>query len=293
MFPTFSYNWFMYQVMPVVGIVMVLVVPIVAIVFWKKVLPKSARTLFWCKKRNMPPLMIVHDSGRAEITMISEKRGGMVITKSGMYKLLPRFPTRRDFTKTVVAAPPVAVKAENLGVASAENLGVVDENVVPKPMLLDHNGDVLPPKLQELYTRYFPDYSGFISKRCQLRGLNLPFFLGYSGSACLVNPEALILYEAGQMAVQMNGIMNFNPNNLEGKELANAYQPLMIYDARVIKTIISDSYDETQLAAITTDAELIGLIGRGIGRFIPVITIIIIIVLAILGIMFVAPMMGG
>ena len=292
MFPTFSYNWFMYQVMPVVGIVMVLVFPIVAIVFWKKVLPKSARTLFWCKKRNMPPLLIVHDSGRAEITMISERRGGMVMTRSGKYKLLPRFPTRRDFSKTVVATPPVSVKAENLGVDGAENLGVVGENIVPKPML-DGNGEVLPVELQTLYEQYFPDYSGFISKRCQLRGLNLPFFLGYSGSACLVNPEALILYEAGQMAVQMNGIMNFNPNNIEGKELKNAYQPLMIYDARIIKTIISDSYDETQLAAITTDAELIGLIGRGIGRYLPVIYIIVIIVLAIVGITVIAPMIGG
>lgn len=285
MFPTFSYNWFMYQVMPVVGIVMVLVVPIVAVVFWKKFLPKSARTLFWCKKRNMPPLLIVHDSGRAEITMISERRGGMVMTRSGKYKLLPRFPTRRDFSKTVVATPPVSVKAENLGVDGAEPQ-------VRLPMT-DNNGEELSAELQALYNRYFPDYSGFISKRCQLRGLNLPFFLGYSGSACLVNPEALILYEAGQMAVQMNGIMNFNPNNVEGKELKNAYQPLMIYDARIIKTIISDSYDETQLAAITTDAELIGLIGRGIGRYLPVIYIIVIIVLAIVGITVIAPMIGG
>lgn len=289
----------MYVVMPLVGIVLMLVVPVVAIIFWKKILPKSARTLFWCKRRNMPPLLIVHDSGRAEITMISELEGGAVMTRSGKFKLLPRFLVKRDLKGTTG-------KTETTTPATPKEAPVVADGSPPSPVRREEPElrfispeeksalEKLPPRLQDIYNRYFPDYSNIISRRCHLKGLGgLPFFLGYSGTACLMNPEALILYEAGEMAVQMNDVMKFNPNGIEGKTIAGVSQPLMIYDARVIKALIPETYDETQITAIATKSEMIGLLGRGLGRYIPVITIVVIIVLAILGLMFVAPMLSG
>jgi len=287
----------MYQVMPVVGIVLTLTVPLVFFIFWKKVLPKAARTLFWCKRRNMPPLLIVHDSGRAELTMISEREGGAVMTRSGKFKLLPRFLSRRILklsTETNPKAAPLVAVENGSDQSQVQGQNGKGEVINTSPINVDLSElDKLPDAKKELYNRFFPDYSAFISKRCQLMGLNLPLFLGYSGTACLVNPEALILYEAGEMAVQMNGVMNFNPNNIEGKTMAGVPQPLMLYDARVIKALIPETYDETQITAIATKSEMIGLLGRGFGRFIPMISIIIIIVLAIVGIVVVAPMLGG
>jgi len=287
----------MYQVMPVVGIVLTLTVPLVFFIFWKKVLPKAARTLFWCKRRNMPPLLIVHDSGRAELTMISEREGGAVMTRSGKFKLLPRFLSRRILklsTETNPKAAPLVAVENGSDQSQVQGQNGKGEVINTSPINVDLSElDKLPDAKKELYNRFFPDYSAFISKRCQLMGLNLPLFLGYSGTACLVNPEALILYEAGEMAVQMNGVMNFNPNNIEGKTMAGVPQPLMLYDARVIKALIPETYDETQITAIATKSEMIGLLGRGFGRFIPMISIIIIVVLAIVGIFVVLPMIGG
>jgi len=57
--------------------------------------------------------------------------------------------------------------------------------------------------------------------------------------------------------------------------------------------LIPETYDETQITAIATKSEMIGLLGRGFGRFIPMISIIIIVVLAIVGIFVVLPMIGG
>lgn len=199
--------------------------------------------------------------------MIKEKRGGLCLTPSGKYKLLPRFLTKRPEKE---ADPDEVQQLTEINPATAP----------------------LPAKSKKIYDKYFVDYSNFISKRTFLMGLGLPFFVAYSGKACLLNLEALALYEAGEMAVEVDGQLKFNPNKVEGKTLSQAVYPLMPLDPRVIKTIIRDGFDETQLAAIQTDAELVGMLGRGFGRFMPFIMIAAIIIVVLL-VIFILPSILG
>jgi len=204
----------------------------------------------------MPPIQVVHDSGRRQLKMIREKKGGLIITNEGRYKLLPMFTAKRDSSQLEFDNPVEANPTETKKVES----------------------------LRQIYEDYYLDYSTWNSKRSQLVGLNMPFFVGYSGKACLLNPEALALYEAAEMSVNIEGKMSFNPNELKGEELKgkpsarNAVQPLMPLDPRVIKEIINEGFDETQIAAIQTDSEMLGQLGRGYGKLIPIAVILIIVV---------------
>lgn len=67
------------------------------------------------------------------------------------------------------------------------------------------------------YSYYYRD---FVSKRSLCIGLDMPIWFGYSGVACLLNPLALALYEAGEMKVQTSkGKFLFNPKKKRGKRI--------------------------------------------------------------------------
>lgn len=108
---------------------------------------------------------------------------------------------------------------------------------------------------------YEKDYRDFITKRTILTGLDLPFFIGYAGKLTLLNPEALALYEAGDMYVKTSEGPLFNPNKKKDRSIRKALQPLMLLDIRKIKDLIGVQFDVTQIAAIITESERIGYLG--------------------------------
>lgn len=256
--------WFLYVFFPLVGIVTTLLMPWLPFVLWKKLMPKPARTLFWAARRKQPPIIVAHDSGRADIALIHERRGsGVVMTDKGKYKLLPRYVSRLPESKDE--------KTE-----AKKKRGKETEN----------NPNGIKAKLAQIKEKFIADYSAWIVKRANLVGLNLPIFFGYSGKLCLLNPEALALYEAGDLMIKTEDVDLFNPNSIEGKSITDALQPLMLLDPRQIKEIIYKGFDESQIAAIVVDSEMIGLLGRGFKRYLPIIGIIMIIIAVILGLMF-------
>ncbi len=255
-------QYIQYMVLPYVGLFSIIFVPMLFYVLWRKLLPEAARIMFWAKRRNKSLLLIVHDSGRGEFTLISERRGsGVVMTDGGKYKMLPRY-----VSKHLTPTNP----GSDLSNPSNEDGTVKAVKTV----------------------QYEKVYTDYINKRCILKGLNLPFYVGYSGKLNLLNPEALALYEMGEMKVPTTEGMLFNPKNVPGKNIADALQPLQLVDARVIKELFSKSFDETQIAAIVADAELLGLMGRGFGRFLPWLMILGIIALAIVGLLVLPDLLG-
>ena len=131
--------------------------------------------------------------------------------------------------------------------------------------------------------KYEKDYRDLLTKRALLTGLDLPMFFGYSGKVCLLNPEALALYEAAEMKIQtVEGKPMFNPRNKRGKSLRHKLQPLMLLDPRKIKDLIGRQFNVSQIGALIVESERIGLLGRGWGRFI--LPIGLIITAAIIGI---------
>ena len=140
---------------------------------------------------------------------------------------------------------------------------------------------------------YVRDYSDWIVKRCNLIGLGLPFFVGYSGKLCLLNPEALALYEAGEIMVETEDGTLFNPNKVRGKMREDAFQPLLLLDPRKTKEIINEGFDEAQMAAIVVDSELIGALGRGFGKYLPIVAIVVVIAFVLLGLMFLPQILQG
>lgn len=247
--------------MPVIGLVCSLTLPWLPLFLWKKLIPKPARTLFWAKRRNRPPIYIVHDSGRAVLTTIEERRGnGIVITENEKYKLLPRYVSRIVGTK------------------DEEEEG---EDGEKKKKSKPSTGS------EVTETKYMRDYSDFMNKRSNMIGLGLPMFLGYSGKLCLLNPEALALYEAGEMKVHTEDLTMFNPHDHKGKDEAKAMQPLLLLEPRKIKNIIKQGFDETQIAAIVVDSELIGFLGRPwIKKYLPIIGIIMIVGAVVMALIF-------
>lgn len=270
--------WLMYVLLPLIGIILLIAVPVLGTVFWKKLMPRAAKELFWCKMRGMPPAIICHDSGRAEIQSFIERRGsGVVITNKGKYKLLPRYVS--------VDSLPISVEnsqEETIGENASAQENLAQNGDEPnKPMLKEEEDDKV--ALGRSIRKVLRDYSDFFSKRSILMGLGMPIFFGYSGKLCLLHPDALALYEAGQMKVNVDENTVFYKGDADKK--GDALEPLMQLDPRAIKTLINKGFDETQMAAITTDAELVGLMGRPshIGSYI---LIIIIVIVAALGILF-------
>jgi len=205
---------FWFQILPIVGLLFLAVVSWLIPFWWIKRVPEAAKILEKAAREKKPPAIIVHDTGRAAITLIKERMGeGIVVTDQGNFKILPQY---------------IRVEGDKKG--NPEGL-------------------------------YEKDYRDFITKRTLLTGLDLPMFVGYSGKLCLLNPEALALYEAGDMYVKTSEGSLFNPNKKKGKTIKEALQPLMLMDIRKIKDLIGVQFDVTQIAAIITESERIGFLG--------------------------------
>jgi len=236
-------------------LILIVCVPIIFIWFWKRMLPKASRTFFWIHRRKTPPLLLCHDSGKGMLVGIKERAGeGVVMTDRGRYKILPRY----------LSASPAKPKGEEEA-GPALNPNPLDEMTVK-------------------------DYSDWVVKRTYLEGLGLPFFVGYTGSLCLLNPEALALYEAGNLAFQNEeGKFMFNPRKVKGKTVDKALQPLLLLDPRKIKQIVPAGYDHEQIAALVADAEELARLGKGIPRAALMGILVILIIVAVVGLLFFAP----
>lgn len=276
---------FFYVTMPifyVIGMVFCFVgIPII-IWFYKRKIPKAARTLIWSGIRREPPLLLCHDSGRGELTTIRERRGeGIVVTQQNKYKILPRWMPKVPLSaflggQTTAAAPqgslPQAPAAE--GDVNSEGTEEQEQDTeMPQPPQAPET-QRLPSGVEKdlhkvfniklLKENFIIDYSDWIVKRTYLVGLDLPFFVGYTGKLCLLNPEALALYEAGEMCIRTEDAVLFNPNKIEGKSIENAFQPLLLLDPRKIQQIIYEGFDQSQIAGIVADSEEIARIRQGI-----------------------------
>lgn len=243
-----------FQIFYVIGMVTAFTGIPIFILFWKKWLPKTARTFFWAKIRRTPPLFLAHDSGRGEITTIQERRGeGIVKTRENKYKILPRVIPKENMDET---------KKEQ----DAETMGKL-----------------------EFLNKYFSfDFSDWTSYRSSLVGLNLPFWIGYTGKICLLNPVALAMFEAGDMIIHSaDGIM-FNPHNIKDKNPEDAVQPLMLLEARKIKAAIYKGFDTSQVAACIADTEEEMRVGKGINRG-ALMGIFVIAIIGIMILMFILP----
>lgn len=158
-------------------------------------------------------------------------------------------------------------------------------------VITDHGKYRLLPRYVEATEKDNPknqlDYSAeWITKRSIMASLGLPFYIGYSGSLCLLNPEALAWYEAGKIFVPTAN--NPVPNEKQ-KDLP---KPLMLLDLKSIKSIINRAFDTTQISAVLQDMYLLGLLGRGFNKTLISIGAIILVVVAVLAILFFLPQMG-
>lgn len=282
----------------IVGMVFCFVGVPFMIYFYKRKIPKAARTLFWAGLRREPPLLLCHDSGRGELTTIRERKGeGIVMTAQNKYKILPRWRARiplsamlgQNKSEPEVAAP--MTEGEQQVDPQAEAPQQPQAPVSPETPEINLQS-VFNVKL--LKENFILDYSDWIVKRTFLVGLDLPFFVGYTGKLCLLNPEALALYEAGEMMIRTEDEVMFNPNKLEGKTMENAMQPLLLLDSRKIQQIIYEGFDQSQIAGVVADSEELARIGQGISPKMKVIIAIIVIgVLAAAGLFFLPQLMSG
>jgi len=256
------FMWFFYVVCPLVGLVFMLTAPWLIPLIWLRLIPKPARTLTWASRKKQPPAIIVHDSGRAAVTLIKERRGeGVVVTDRGKYKLLPRYIGLGTETET-----------EQEGKKKGKNPNGEDKKV----------------------TRVLKNFRDWVTKRAILTGLNMPIYFGYSGSLCLLNPEALALYEAGEMKVQTpEGVFDFNPEKKRNKKIEDAVQPLMLLDPRAIKAIINRTFDTTQISSIVEDAIELGRLGRPFNKtLLGILAVGLVVGVAILAFVMLGPQMG-
>jgi hypothetical protein len=277
--------------------------------FWKRKLPKAARTIFWASLRGLPLILLCHDSGRGELTTITERKGeGIVITAQGKYKILPRWmpklpwgemQKRADEAAKQKAAAAAIQAEKEAGETTAESQDTASPSV-PHPASLEqvaaeHSGIDLSKILRQ---DFMLDYSDWIVKRTFLVGLNLPFFVGYTGKLCLLNPEALALYEAGEMMIKgIEGTL-FNPNQEKKpdgseKSVDDALQPLMLLDGRKIQQIIYNGFDQSQVAGVVADSEEIARIGQGMSPKTKIILMIILIAIVAGAALFFLPQIIG
>jgi len=268
-----------FQIFYIVGLIFSFTALPLFVLFWKRWMPKTARTLFWAARRGTPPLLLVHDSGRGELTTVRERKGeGIVMTKEGKYKILPRVMPKTPLEDQIVKSITEATEAKN-----PKSESDVDVEVdIPE-------GADKPSRLSILKDKFILDYSDWILKRCMLVGMKMPFWVGYTGKLCLLNPEALALYEAGEMFVRTEDRTLFNPNNIEGKNQKDAMQPLLLIDARKIQQIIYNGFDQSQIAGVVADSEEIARLGRGLSKGM-IGVILILVVIGIIGLaMFALP----
>lgn len=270
--------------------------------FWKRKLPKAARTIFWASLRGLPLILLCHDSGRGELTTITERKGeGIVITAQGKYKILPRWMPKLPWGEMQKRADEAAKqKAAAATQADTETGETTAEKQEPSPPSLTQPATATSGiDLSKILRQDFMlDYSDWIVKRTFLVGLNLPFFVGYTGKLCLLNPEALALYEAGEMMIKgIEGTL-FNPNQEKKpdgseKSVDDALQPLMLLDGRKIQQIIYNGFDQSQVAGVVADSEEIARIGQGMSPKTKIILMIILIAIVAGAALFFLPQIIG
>jgi preprotein translocase subunit Sec61beta len=267
---------FFYYTMPIfyiVGMVFCFVgIPIIIYVYKRKI-PKAARTLIWSSFRREPPLLLCHDSGRGELTTIRERKGeGIVVTAQNKYKILPRWMPKIPLSALLggtPAPPSIESPSENSAQEGQNSETSEQDTEAPQPPQAPQvSGFEIDLhrvfNIKVLKDNFILDYSDWIMKRTFLVGLDLPFFVGYTGKLCLLNPEALALYEAGEMLIRTEDTELFNPKNIAGKSKENALQPLLLLDPRKIQQIIYEGFDQSQIAGIVQDSEEMARIGQGI-----------------------------
>jgi len=271
------------------------------IYFYKRKIPKAAKTIFWSSIRREPPLILCHDSGRGEFTTIHERKGeGIVMTAQGKYKILPRYLPRLPLSAIMQqnANPSAVPSSKNVATESdspedEEETTVAPTEALPKAVsdgsgVVDLN-QVFSVKVLKEY--FIFDYSSFIQKRTNLVGLDLPLWIGYTGKLCLLNPEALALYEAGDMMIHTEDGTLFNPNKVQGKRIEDALQPLLLMDPRKIQQIIYSGFDQSQIAGVVADSEELARIGQGISPKLKMLIIILVIgIVAVLALLFLPSM---
>lgn len=244
------------------------------IYFYKRKIPKAVKTLFWSAWKREPPLLLCHDSGRGEFTTIRERKGeGIVVTAQNKYKILPRWLPKPSFTKLL--------KTQAADQPQQDNPVEAPETDSPTSLTFLKDNFVL-------------DYSDFVVKRTNLIGLDLPLFVGYTGKLCLLNPEALALYEAGNMMIKTEDTVLFNPHNIANKKIEDALQPLLLMDPRKIKQIISEGFDQSQIAGVVADTEEIARLGQALSpKMKLLIAIIMLALLAGLAVIFLPKLISG
>ena len=126
-------------------------------------------------------------------------------------------------------------------------------------------------------------YSDLVLKRSILEGTNSPFFIGYSGKICLLNPDTLALAEMTEHQSLKEGEVVFEgegaEENREGEEKPRS---LLLLDPRKIKELVTKSFSESQMLAIIRDTEEIMRASMGLRRFTVPIAVIIVIVLLLM-----------
>lgn len=285
----------------VVGMIVCFTLFPIIILFWKRWLPLPARTLFWAARRGTPPLYLVHDSGRGELTTIQERKGeGIVITREGRYKILPRVSLKKEDkreqygmmaayaqTQTPVeeATNPINDDEEPIETFDATQ----QETEEPKTI-----GEQLRHAFSFFKNTFVLDYSDWILKRSTMVGLKMPFFLGYTGKLCLLNPEALALYEMGEMKIKTEDYTLFNPHKLQEKEknFRNALQPLLLLEPRKIRQVIYDGFDQSQIAGVVADSEELARLGMGISPRMKIVLVLVAMLLVGIGILFLPQILG-
>jgi hypothetical protein len=288
----------------IVGMVFLFVGIPLLIYLYKRKIPKAARTLIWSGLRREPPLLLCHDSGRGELTTFRERKGeGIVLTAQNKYKILPRWRPKLPFSalmkkldeqKQAVVTEPQQTETEEKGEEEVQSDGAGSSPATPQAMQLPQVNMQTVFNVQFLKENFVLDYDSWISKRTFLVGLDLPFYVGYTGKLCLLNPEALALYEAGEMYIQTEDQILFNPNKVEGKSIENAFQPLLLMDPRKIQQIINEGFDQSQIAGVVADSEELARIGQGMSQKTKIILAILVIALVAGAALFILPqIMGG
>jgi len=215
-----DYAWF--YIFAPVGLIFCLSSFLIPLLYFKRV-PPVARTLIEAKQKSLVPALIVHDSGRSYLTLLLERMAeGVVMTTHGKYKLLPQ---SVDFSH-----------------AFDEKLDETSDKTTKKKNPADEN----PPEEKKSWAA---DLYGWISHRSILVGLGLPFYVGYSGSLCLLNPEALALYEAGGLFVPSE------KNPVPKKDERYKPMPLMWLDPSKIKHLINKRFGTSQIDAMMIDVD--------------------------------------
>lgn len=216
MFPL-DYAWF--YIFAPVGLIFCLSSFLIPLLYFKRV-PPVARTLIEASQKKLVPALIVHDSGRSYLTLLLERMAeGVVMTTQGKYKLLPQ---SVDFSHAF---------DEKVGDKTTKKKNPIEED---------------PPEEKKSWAA---DLYGWISHRSILVGLGLPFYVGYSGSLCLLNPEALALYEAGELFVPSE--KNLVPKGDEKSKM----MPLMWLDPSKIKHLINKRFGTSQIDAMMIDVD--------------------------------------